>query len=116
MASCEEYTPDGHCVPDEVGSRWGGEQGVPPDHHLSNLFGSGHLDGEGGGMNAVIAPIAADDKGRPFEVRADSPQEGLDEVFRVIFLLVDLQGLPETGGAWLLVIEGRSLDGDNSRL
>lgn len=52
----------------------------------------------------VKTPVAADDEGAAGQLVAQGVQRRLDEVLRVMLLLEDPDGLPQTGSAGLLAV------------
>lgn len=86
MTCSEENSASRFVLPDDIGRRWCGQDGVLADDELSNAIGRADLQNGLNSLRGEVSAITADDECRILDI--DGVEDSLDEVFRVVLVEV----------------------------
>lgn len=94
MASGQQDTASRLVLANDVGSSWGGEDGVLADDELGDAVGGGDAKDDLDGWNGEVTAVTTDDEGSTLgSWGRDRIEDSLDKVFGVVLLLKDLDAV-----------------------
>ena len=97
MAGSQENTASGTAYSDDIAGGWCAKNAILADQQLLDAVGSANLGDQLSDLRVPISSISANDQERTFDAFRDRKEDAGNESLAVVFLLEDLDLLPQTG-------------------